>query len=261
MNPNDDQTTKRSVGERVQLNLGIDGVETKDLGEGVLEAIITTSIVDRHGEVIETEGIDTDSYMNNPVVLYGHNYSALPIGRTLKLTKTKNKIKAKFELAINEYPFAMDVYKMVKGGFLNAVSIGGVVREWSEDWTRILKMDMVEFSIVPVPANEEAIITGRSLEAVTGKTQEQVAKEFKDFVRQSIFDKADSMGDDDLDKTIKTLDNLLVTLKSAADEHAKTGKQAPATVRKKRYLKLKMSAQKVATESNRVVRVVKLINR
>jgi HK97 family phage prohead protease len=170
----------REVGEKIKLNLSFEPTKTKDLGNGTLEAIITTSSVDRYNESITTGGIDTTNYMSNPVVLYGHDYSGLPIGKTIKLTQMKNKIKAQFQLAVDEFPFAATVYAMIKSGYLNAVSIGGRVREWSDDYKTIVQMEMVEFSVVAVPANPEALITGKDFEAAVGKTFEQVEKEFED---------------------------------------------------------------------------------
>jgi hypothetical protein len=78
---------KREVGEKVNLTLSFDAASTKDLGDGVLEAVITTSSTDRYNEQIVTEGIHTEHYMNNPVVLYGHDYSGLPSAKPLSLQR------------------------------------------------------------------------------------------------------------------------------------------------------------------------------
>jgi hypothetical protein len=76
MSKKDDRSeiVEREVGEKVKFALSLDNTSTKDLGDGVLEAIITTSSLDRHKESIITTGIDTNNYMQNPVVLYGHDY-------------------------------------------------------------------------------------------------------------------------------------------------------------------------------------------
>ena len=137
------KVTEREIGERVRLSFAVDTSTVKELGDGVFEATITTSEVDRHRESIPTEGIETANFMKNPVVLYGHDYSGLPIGKAIKLTQMKNSIKARFQLAIKEYPFAATVADLIKGGYLNAISIGGMVMEWSEDYSQILRMDMV----------------------------------------------------------------------------------------------------------------------
>lgn len=252
--PTPPEVTERKVGEKVKLNLNFEASKTKALGDGVLEAIITTSSIDRYNESIATDGIDTTAYMNNPVVLYGHDYSGLPIGKTLKLTQMKNKIKAQFELAVNEFPFAATVYALVQSGYLNAVSIGGRVREWSEDYKTILQLEMVEFSIVAVPANPEALITGKSFEDAVGKTIETVEKEFDDMNRKLMLDKLKGMPDDELIDAVKVLENLIARLKETAAKSNLPADKPQQTI--KRYVM--KDAKAVAEQSQRVIKIVKL---
>lgn len=249
------KTDDRQVGEKIKLTLSFDSASTKDLGDGVLEAIITTSAVDRHNENIETGGISYKDYMANPVVLYGHDYEGLPIGKTLKLTKQMGtQIKARFQLAIEEYPFAATVYNMIKSGYLNAVSIGGIVREWSEDYRSIVKMDMVEFSIVPVPANPEALITSRSFEVAVGKSESEVRKEFQDFSRKILVDKIAEIPEDEAKDAIRVLENLTARLKETATKSSlPVAKQT-----KEKILLILKDAKAVNTQSQKVITTIKL---
>ena len=210
-----DQVIERKVGERVDVLCNFEPDSVKDLGNGAFSATVTTSDVDRMGESIDSQGIDTTAFMQNPVVLYGHDYQGLPIGKATKISSFKNKVTAQFQLAIAEYPFAATVAAMIKGGYLNAVSIGGVVKQWNDDWTQIQQMEMVEFSVVPVPANPNALITA-GFEQTTGKSIEVVSKEFHDFVQQSTVEKMEkSLDIDELDRHIKSLEDLTVILKTA----------------------------------------------
>jgi len=251
----DAEITKRELDEHVKLAISLDSASTKDLGDGVLEAIITTSAVDRHNESIDTAGISYKDYMNNPVVLYGHDYDGLPIGKTLKLTKQMgSQIKARFQLAVEEYPFAATVYEMIKGGYINAVSIGGIVKEWSKDYSTILKMDMAEFSIVPVPANSEALITSRSLEQATGKTIDTIKAEFQDFSRSILLDKVKGMDENELEDAIKVLKNLVVRLEQTSQDP----KLIDATnIKTVRHFILK-DAKAVQAQSQMVIKTIKL---
>ncbi len=135
----------------------------KALGDGEFEGIVATNSVDRQGETLDLNGLDTTAYMqSNPVVLYGHDYSSLPIGKALSLTKTADgKLVSKFQLAVAENPVAATVAKLIKGGFLNTLSIGFVPHEVKGD--TYTKSEMVEYSVVPVPANAQAVMTARSL--------------------------------------------------------------------------------------------------
>lgn len=254
----DGEIIERKVGERVDVIFNMEPTTVKALGDGTFEAVITTSQVDRMNENIETAGIDTSTWQEtNPVVLYGHDYGGLPIGKGLSLTTFKNKLKSRFQLAVEEYPFAATVAAMIKGGYLNAVSIGGVVREWSEDYRTILQMEMVEFSVVPVPANPGAIITGRAFEEATGKTQVEVKSEFQDFARKVLLDKVADLGDDEINQAIKVLENLLATLKESAKANSIDRGDKPE-VRRIKYITLRDSAKAVATQSQRVIKTVKL---
>lgn len=249
---------KREIGERVDVLCNFEPTTVKDLGDGVFEAIITTSEVDRTNENIETEGIDTTAWAEkNPVVLYGHDYEGLPIGKGLSLTTFKNKLKSRFQLAIEEYPFAKTVAAMIKGGYLNSVSIGGVVREWSEDYRTIKQMEMVEFSVVPVPANASAIITARALEDATGKSLKEVKDEYQDFARKVLLDKVSDLGDDEINQAIKVLENLVATLKESAKANS-TARDDKPEVRRIKHITLRDSAKAVATQSQRIIKTVKL---
>lgn len=244
---------KREVGERVDILMAFEPDSVKDLGDGQFQATVTTSDVDRMGESIDTQGITTDAYMQNPVVLYGHDYSALPIGKTTKLQQFKNKMQATFQLATKEYPFADTVAQLIKGGYLNAVSIGGVVRQWNESYTEIQAMEMVEFSVVPVPANGAALITGRSLEEVTGKSAEQVAKEYHDFQNGAYAKTLKGLDMDELASYIKSLKDLTVILEQA--HAAKTNEKdiSEETI----TLTVRKTAGQISETGQNIIRLVK----
>lgn len=253
-----DKTITREVGERVNVLMAFEPGLTKQLADGVFEAIVTTSGIDRHGEVIVTDGIVTDAYMKNPVVLYGHDYWALPIGKALKITQQKNKIKVQFQLAIEEYDFAATVASLIKGGYLNAVSLGGVVLKWSEDYRTIEEMEMVEFSVVPVPANADALITARSLEAAAGKSLKTIQSEFKEFAHKALVDSTSIMGEDEINTAIRTLKNLIAALEESAKVASSAGEIQPEVQRIKR-ITLRENAKAVATQSQLVARTIKIV--
>jgi len=167
------------------------GIHTKDLGEGRIEAIVATSSLDRHGEFLDIAGVDTSKYFNtklanngNPVVLWAHDYQALPVAKAVSLKKSADgQMICTMEFAINEDEFAHKVYKMLKSGFLNAFSIGFIPTDVAEKdghvvWT---KSQMLEFSVVPVPANAEALQLAKSLglEMVKGAVADKLDEEQK----------------------------------------------------------------------------------
>ncbi len=145
-----------------------------DTDERTVTATITTSAVDRFGEVVVSGGANLDNFTKNPVVLWVHNSHELPVGRALWLRKTKNKIVAKIQFATKEVnEFADQVFQMYKEKFLKAFSIGFIPDfdemrapkpedikknpEWAAARRIYFKWELLEFSAVPVPANPEAL--------------------------------------------------------------------------------------------------------
>lgn len=245
------EIVKREVGEHVSFGAYFDAEKTKDLGEGVIEATISTSSIDHHGEVINQEGVDTSQY--HGTVLYGHDYEGLPIGKTVSLKKFKNKMTARFQLAIKEYPFAATVYEMIKGGYLTDVSIGGLVAKWSDDYRTIEEMIMKEFSVVPIGANSDAQITSKGIKAV-GKSFDEVREEYRDFAKKVMLDKIKHMPDDEIKDAIKTLKNLTARLEETAEGQSladeKTNKRITRFILK--------DAKAVAEQSQQVIKTIKV---
>jgi len=141
--------------------------KAKDLGEGIIEAVVASESEDRHGEILELKGLDTSKYMKNPVVLWAHDYSQPPIGKTLTLKKKDGKLIAKVKFAIDEDSFAHKIYKLYKGGYMKAFSIGFLPKEIDDN--RYTKAEMIEHSSVPIPANSEALALAISKGIITKK--------------------------------------------------------------------------------------------
>lgn len=129
--------------------------------------IITTENPDTDNDVIKADGINISSYLNNPVVLWQHNRDIPPIGKCIKLQKVSNINGASgwtgtvqfMPKEIDNYSYK--IFEMIKNGFLNAVSIGFMVKDIennSHGGFNILESVLYEFSIVTVPANSECLI-------------------------------------------------------------------------------------------------------
>ncbi|MFA5634107.1 MAG: phage major capsid protein [Candidatus Dojkabacteria bacterium] len=138
--------------------------KVKDLGEGKLEAIVSTNDVDRHGEIVDIEGIDITNYEKNPVVMWAHDYSLPPIARTLSLTKEKigkkTVLKTVMEFATGISELAREVYNLYREGFMNAFSIGFIPLD--EEGNTYTKTELLEYSAVPIPANPNALLLAKA---------------------------------------------------------------------------------------------------
>ncbi|MDO4225811.1 MAG: HK97 family phage prohead protease, partial [Bergeyella zoohelcum] len=131
--------------------------------------IVNTEAVNSYGYRILTEGIDTEQYMRNPVVLYMHNRAwgrgNEVIGRTIALKKEGGKLIAEVEFDEAD-EFAKQIAGKIERGFIKMCSLGADVIETSSDplftlagQTRetVTKCKMVELSIVDIGGNDDAL--------------------------------------------------------------------------------------------------------
>lgn len=129
----------------------------KEAGDsGKFEVVASSESVDRQGEIVVQEGIDIKNYMNNPVILFGHDYWSLPIGKATEIVRQAGKTVVRGVFASAEAnPLAQQVRKLYEEGILKAVSIGFIPLEYNGN--QITKSELLELSFVPVPANPEAL--------------------------------------------------------------------------------------------------------
>lgn len=125
-----------------------------------LRFVISTGDIDRDNDVIDPAGWDLGAYKQNPVVLWAHSHSELPIGRAVEIGIENGKLVAVAEFA--DHPLAETVYSLLKNGFLRATSVGFRAVEWNLNEERrgidFKRQELLEFSVVPVPANAHALI-------------------------------------------------------------------------------------------------------
>lgn len=141
-------------------------VKVGDAAKREMTFTISTDIVDRMGDTIDVKGWDLEAFKKNPVVLWAHDNESLPVGKATRVWIDGEKLKATAEFTPEGMArFNDTVFDMLKGGFLNAVSVGFMPKDWKfvEDADRrfgidFLKQELLEFSVVSVPANPEALV-------------------------------------------------------------------------------------------------------
>lgn len=136
----------------------IDGPESR-----TIRFVISTDAIDRSRDIINQAGWRLDNFLKNPVVLFGHNYWDLPIAQCTAIRVEGGKLVAEAKFVDAEtYEFADTVYKMLLGGYLRATSVGFNPLRWMWNEERrgvdFEEQELLEFSVVPVPANPEALI-------------------------------------------------------------------------------------------------------
>lgn len=149
--------------------------ETKgdDLGEGEFLGYASTfsDKPDSYGDVVR-EGAFTRTLAEQAAsksvlsVLYAHDFSDPfnNIGVVLKAEEDKHGLQVRGKIDM-ENPTAAQVYRLMKDGRLSKMSFaytivdGGFAKSDGEEVYEIRDVDLHEVSIVPIPANNEAVVT------------------------------------------------------------------------------------------------------
>jgi outer membrane biosynthesis protein TonB len=224
-----------------------------------IEHIINTNSIDRYKTIVLPKGASTKNYKKNNVVLWLHNQTErqLPIGRCKLLVKDDNTIRVTTQFNKND-PFAVEVFNAYKDGFMNAWSIGFKVNSYefvtrenlshiNEKYTLSLtekdiadaekvawhglvvvdNWELLEYSAVPVPGNQDALTEGFLEEAnKRGLLDKDPKIEFgirNDGTGRSIFidnDEAEDSDFEEIDNTHKELamDTEIKTTLSTEDQ-------------------------------------------
>lgn len=148
-------------------------------------SVITTTALDADFEVVIPDGIDTSRYIANPVILYCHDYHALPVGTCQWIKPIANGLKAK-----SFYParpkgfqdewFVDTCFALIQADVLKGKSIGFIEtsshkptdeeiaeRPELEGCGKIIDTCLLlEYSVVAVPSCPDAV------------TLEKIAKQF-----------------------------------------------------------------------------------
>lgn len=170
--------------------------------------IASSATEDRYGDTVQPRGIDTTNFASNPVILFGHKSSELPVA---KATRTWVDEQDRFMVDVEFMrdgvdAFADKVKTFVKEGFLNAVSIGFIPVEQKARHNKdgeflgynFLKSEILEISIVPIPALAGALQVAKSLHF----SQKDMSRLFT----------ADSGGTYEVENARKSLENLKLRL-------------------------------------------------
>jgi HK97 family phage prohead protease len=151
-----------------------------ELAEGEQDAdvatfVISTRRVDSYNSTLNPNGWKRDDFLANPVVLFGHDQSSLPVAQDIANFVDENERligTARFTTA-DLYSFGNTVGRMVRAGFLRTASVGFdplayvEAEDRAEDDDQFTPVDfteqqLLEWSVVPVPANADCLVQDRS---------------------------------------------------------------------------------------------------
>jgi HK97 family phage prohead protease len=143
-------------------------VDSIDEEKGQVSSYVSTYQWDRTRERFNKGAWMLEAFKKNPVVLWAHQSWNIPIGKNAGLEEDDKGLKAITQFDM-ENPFAKNVFRLYKEGYMNSFSVGfrplmiGVeemVDESGEKRNGLVfnKAELVEYSAVPVPANPGATL-------------------------------------------------------------------------------------------------------
>lgn len=144
--------------------------KTTAQGADGLEFVLSDATVDSYGDIVEPDGWDLKRFRKNPIALFGHS-SAFPIGRWADVRVEDGKLKGRLEMAKAGTSYRLDeLRRLIEQGILRAVSVGfrpikaePISPEKPYAGMRYLKQELLETSLVSVPANPAALAVMRAL--------------------------------------------------------------------------------------------------
>jgi len=150
-----------------------------------VEFVASTDAVDSYEEIVEQDW-QLERYRANPVVLFGHDSRDLPIGKATFCEVVQRNGRMQLECTIQiasakANPLAEQVWNSIEEGTLRAVSVGfipGEVRAEKRSGRQVLvlsKNELIEISVVPIPANPEALAKMKAKAFAAATENQQLA--------------------------------------------------------------------------------------
>ncbi len=135
--------------------------------ERSLRHVITSTAVDRERDVISADGLEIESYLKNPVVLWAHDRRSPIIAKATDLEQKGQTWESTSIFApADVYAFADTIFRLAKWMGYSAVSIGFRALEWVYNEARkgidFQRVELLEYSMVPVPAHQDALEAAKS---------------------------------------------------------------------------------------------------
>jgi HK97 family phage prohead protease/HK97 family phage major capsid protein len=146
------------------------------------EFVLSDATPDRYGDVVDPNGWVTDNFKKNPIALFNHN-ADFPVGKWRNLRTERGALRGDLQCAPAGTSARIDeIRKLMEAGILKAVSVGfrAIEKEPIQGkGTRFTKSELVECSLVSVPANPNALAVVKGLK-ISQETQRLIFGEHAD---------------------------------------------------------------------------------
>jgi phage head maturation protease len=163
-------------GLRSLVEVEVREAEASHASAATLDFVASTATLDRYHEIIEPAGWRLDSYRRNSVFQNAHNYGDViftlgkAVSTEVRAVGGGQALYQSIQFATEVNPVARIAYGLYKGGFLNAVPVGFIPLRWEDPSSlggsgaaspaprrRYLERELLEVSVVAIPANPDAL--------------------------------------------------------------------------------------------------------
>jgi HK97 family phage major capsid protein len=159
-----------SVAPRFSRFVAMPTLSTRATDDRTIDYVFSDESIARDNHTISTAGWELDSFLQNPVFLWAHDANSPPIGRVVRIGAEGSKLTGSVRYAdVDEYLFADTIFRLTKGGYLNAASVSWNPLDWRHTTDRsrpggidFLRQELLEISAVPVPALATALVSARA---------------------------------------------------------------------------------------------------
>lgn len=126
--------------------------------DGKLMAVASDNSVDRMGDSLDADRWDLKNFKKNPVLLAGHDYRPEYVIGVAKNIKVEGE-KLMFEPEFHDFTeLAKNMAVLVKNQILKAWSVGFIPNALLDPENKSAKNELLEISLVAVPANANALM-------------------------------------------------------------------------------------------------------
>jgi len=199
-------------------------IKSSDEDKRLITAIASYEAVDRDNDVVHLDGLNLKNFKKNKgPILWSHDAKQHPVGKAIQTKVDGKNLVMKIQFTSeDENPFGYTTYKLIKGGYINNLSI-----RFQPDYKEakyndkrqgydFYKSELLETSIVNVPANSGARVINRSIDkAITDKIiDEKEADEIKNYMKELLVEdeviatKAEQTTNDEIKELIQKIDTL-----------------------------------------------------
>lgn len=252
-------TLQKNEVTRISLAFSLD--KAAQLPDGQFEAILSTDTLDSYGEHIDVKGIQIPK--DKTIRMYWNHQKwgkELPIGTWPKIWKSGGKLMGRGQADLED-EFAVKVFKKIKAGIIDNVSVGLRGLEYdtkTQTWT---KSELTECSVVSEGANPDSVVTNKSSENLgfTEDEFESLAKSMIERDDSKAPEKTETVADESGSNELADLKAANEELKSrvgAVEEALKAATEDPSTLNKISVRLAAKAVDKQADELNKITKVI-----